>query len=107
MPLTRAVFCLFPACECDPDGTVPGSVCDALTGRCVCKENVQGDRCHLCKPGFAQLANANPMGCRSEYTLKQPLLPGVLPFPLRSLSSVALKGTQFPASSIIVTLIFI
>lgn len=86
---------------------MPGSVCDALTGRCVCKENVQGDRCHLCKPGFAQLANANPMGCRSEYTLKQPLLPGVLLFPLRSLSSVALKGTQFPASSIIVTLIFI
>ncbi|NXW65110.1 LAMB3 protein, partial [Eurystomus gularis] len=51
-------------CECDPDGTVPGSICDALTGRCVCKENVQGDRCHLCKPGFAQLANANPAGCR-------------------------------------------
>ncbi|KAM6311047.1 laminin subunit beta-3 [Podargus strigoides] len=51
-------------CECDPDGTVPGSACDPLTGRCVCKENVQGDRCHLCKPGFAQLANANPLGCR-------------------------------------------
>ncbi|NXS90597.1 LAMB3 protein, partial [Jacana jacana] len=51
-------------CECDPDGTVPGSICDPLTGRCVCKENVQGDRCHLCKPGFTQLANTNPMGCR-------------------------------------------
>uniref|UniRef100_A0A8C8SKQ9 Laminin subunit beta-3 n=1 Tax=Pelusios castaneus TaxID=367368 RepID=A0A8C8SKQ9_9SAUR len=50
-------------CECDPDGTVPGSSCDPLTGRCVCKENVQGDRCHLCKPGFTQLANANPLGC--------------------------------------------
>ncbi|XP_009330262.1 PREDICTED: laminin subunit beta-3 [Pygoscelis adeliae] len=62
-------------CECDPDGTVPGSICDPLTGRCICKENVQGDRCHLCKPGFAQLANSNPMGCRSEYTLRQPLLP--------------------------------
>ncbi|XP_064894739.1 laminin subunit beta-3 isoform X4 [Columba livia] len=60
--LTHPEACL--PCECDPDGTVPGSVCDALTGRCVCKENVQGDRCHLCKPGFAQLANANPMGCR-------------------------------------------
>ncbi|KFW72703.1 Laminin subunit beta-3, partial [Pygoscelis adeliae] len=52
-------------CECDPDGTVPGSICDPLTGRCICKENVQGDRCHLCKPGFAQLANSNPMGCRT------------------------------------------
>ncbi|NXI74677.1 LAMB3 protein, partial [Anseranas semipalmata] len=51
-------------CECDPDGTVPGSICDPLSGRCVCKENVQGERCHLCKPGFAQLAHANPMGCR-------------------------------------------
>uniref|UniRef100_A0A8C5T7E1 Laminin subunit beta 3 n=1 Tax=Malurus cyaneus samueli TaxID=2593467 RepID=A0A8C5T7E1_9PASS len=51
-------------CECDPDGTVPGSVCDPATGRCVCKDNVQGDRCHLCKPGFAQLASANPAGCR-------------------------------------------
>ncbi|NWS77066.1 LAMB3 protein, partial [Crotophaga sulcirostris] len=59
--LTHPETCL--PCECDPDGTVPGSICDPLTGRCVCKENVQGDRCHLCKPGFAQLANANPLGC--------------------------------------------
>ncbi|XP_016159564.1 PREDICTED: laminin subunit beta-3 [Ficedula albicollis] len=51
-------------CECDPEGTVPGSACDPGTGRCVCKDNVQGDRCHLCKPGFAQLAAANPAGCR-------------------------------------------
>ncbi|XP_040472736.1 laminin subunit beta-3 isoform X2 [Falco naumanni] len=60
--LTHPEACL--PCECDPDGTMPGSICDPLTGRCVCKENVQGDRCHLCKPGFTQLANANPMGCR-------------------------------------------
>ncbi|XP_060628816.2 laminin subunit beta-3 isoform X2 [Anolis sagrei] len=51
-------------CECDPDGTVPGSSCDPLNGRCVCKNNVQGDRCHLCKPGFTQLTNSNPQGCR-------------------------------------------
>ncbi|XP_053102816.1 laminin subunit beta-3 isoform X2 [Hemicordylus capensis] len=51
-------------CECDPDGTVPGSSCDPLNGRCVCKDNVQGDRCHLCKPGFTQLVNSNPQGCR-------------------------------------------
>ncbi|NXD30553.1 LAMB3 protein, partial [Spelaeornis formosus] len=60
--LSHAEACL--PCECDPDGTVPGSVCDPGTGRCVCKDNVQGDRCHLCKPGFAQLAGANPAGCR-------------------------------------------
>ncbi|XP_017596587.1 PREDICTED: laminin subunit beta-3 [Corvus brachyrhynchos] len=51
-------------CECDPDGTMPGSACDPVTGRCVCKDNVQGDRCHLCKPGFALLTGANPAGCR-------------------------------------------
>nr|XP_020636311.1 laminin subunit beta-3 [Pogona vitticeps]XP_020636312.1 laminin subunit beta-3 [Pogona vitticeps]XP_020636313.1 laminin subunit beta-3 [Pogona vitticeps] len=51
-------------CECDPDGTVPGSSCDPMNGRCVCKDNVQGDRCHLCKPGFTQLTNLNPQGCR-------------------------------------------
>ncbi|NXH12513.1 LAMB3 protein, partial [Bucco capensis] len=50
-------------CECDPDGTVPGSSCDPLTGHCVCKDNVQGDRCHLCKPGYTQLAHGNPLGC--------------------------------------------
>nr|XP_034978544.1 laminin subunit beta-3 isoform X1 [Zootoca vivipara]XP_034978545.1 laminin subunit beta-3 isoform X1 [Zootoca vivipara]XP_034978546.1 laminin subunit beta-3 isoform X1 [Zootoca vivipara] len=51
-------------CECDPDGTVPNSSCDPQTGRCVCKDNVQGGRCHLCKPGFTQLTNSNPQGCR-------------------------------------------
>ncbi|XP_013910019.1 PREDICTED: laminin subunit beta-3 [Thamnophis sirtalis] len=51
-------------CECDPDGTVPDSSCDRMNGRCVCKDNVQGDRCHLCKPGFTQLTNSNPKGCR-------------------------------------------
>ncbi|NWI84790.1 LAMB3 protein, partial [Pitta sordida] len=59
--LTHPEACL--PCECDLDGTVPGSACDPVTGRCVCKGNVQGDRCHLCKPGFSQLANANPLGC--------------------------------------------
>ncbi|NXH80692.1 LAMB3 protein, partial [Edolisoma coerulescens] len=37
---------------------------EACLRRCVCKDNVRGDRCHLCKPGFAQLATANPAGCR-------------------------------------------
>ncbi|XP_044530889.1 laminin subunit beta-3 [Gracilinanus agilis] len=50
-------------CECDPDGAVPGAPCDPLTGQCVCKENVQGERCDLCKPGFTGLTHANPQGC--------------------------------------------
>ncbi|KAG8504403.1 Laminin subunit beta-3 [Galemys pyrenaicus] len=51
-------------CECDPDGAVPGAPCDPLTGQCVCKEHVQGERCDLCKPGFTGLAHADPRGCR-------------------------------------------
>ncbi|KAL6042057.1 hypothetical protein STEG23_022047 [Scotinomys teguina] len=50
-------------CECDPDGAVPGAPCDPLTGQCVCKEYVQGERCDLCKPGFTGLTYANPQGC--------------------------------------------
>ncbi|XP_017651521.1 laminin subunit beta-3 [Nannospalax galili] len=50
-------------CECDPDGAVPGAPCDTVTGQCVCKEHVQGERCDLCKPGFTGLTFANPQGC--------------------------------------------
>ncbi|XP_032948573.1 laminin subunit beta-3 isoform X2 [Rhinolophus ferrumequinum] len=50
-------------CECDPDGAVPGVPCDRVTGQCVCKEHVQGERCDLCKPGFTGLTSANPQGC--------------------------------------------
>uniref|UniRef100_A0A8C2UPT0 Laminin subunit beta-3 n=2 Tax=Chinchilla lanigera TaxID=34839 RepID=A0A8C2UPT0_CHILA len=50
-------------CECDPDGAVPGAPCDPVTGQCVCKEHVQGERCDLCKPGFTGLTHTNPQGC--------------------------------------------
>ncbi|XP_063469181.1 laminin subunit beta-3 isoform X2 [Symphalangus syndactylus] len=50
-------------CECDPDGAVPGAPCDPVTGQCVCKEHVQGERCDLCKPGFTGLTYVNPQGC--------------------------------------------
>ncbi|XP_012934029.1 laminin subunit beta-3 isoform X2 [Heterocephalus glaber] len=50
-------------CECDPDGAVEGAPCDPVTGQCVCKEQVQGQRCDLCKPGFTGLVHSNPQGC--------------------------------------------
>ncbi|XP_037680654.1 laminin subunit beta-3 isoform X2 [Choloepus didactylus] len=50
-------------CECDPDGAVPGAPCDPVTGQCVCKEQVQGERCDLCRPGFTGLTHSNPQGC--------------------------------------------
>ena len=57
------------ACECDPDGAVPGAPCDPVTGQCVCKEHVQGERCDLCKPGFTGLTFSNPQGCHREYSV--------------------------------------
>ncbi|KAM6217376.1 laminin subunit beta-3 [Rhynchocyon petersi] len=50
-------------CECDPDGAVPGAPCDPVSGQCVCKEYVQGERCDFCKPGFTGLTHTNPQGC--------------------------------------------
>lgn len=38
-------------CDCDLNGTLPGSVCDQINGRCQCLPNYQGRRCSQCKPG--------------------------------------------------------
>ncbi|XP_056424309.1 usherin isoform X1 [Hyla sarda] len=39
-------------CDCDLNGTLPGSVCDRINGQCQCLPNYQGRRCSQCKPGF-------------------------------------------------------
>ena len=39
------------------------SVCDKTTGACVCKENVDGQRCNLCSPFAFNLTEDNPAGC--------------------------------------------
>uniref|UniRef100_A0A3Q3NKE3 Laminin, beta 4 n=1 Tax=Mastacembelus armatus TaxID=205130 RepID=A0A3Q3NKE3_9TELE len=51
-------------CDCDPAGSQGGGLCDALTGRCVCKENVEGQRCDRCKYGFFNLRQDDPAGCQ-------------------------------------------
>lgn len=38
-------------CECDPLGTLPGTICDPLSGQCPCLPNRQGRRCNQCQPG--------------------------------------------------------
>ncbi|XP_048258912.1 usherin-like [Haliotis rufescens] len=51
-------------CQCNSHGTVGGeATCDALTGKCNCKKNVQGDRCDQCQFGFFNLTVNNPDGC--------------------------------------------
>lgn len=38
-------------CECDSAGTLPGTICDPISGQCLCLPNRQGRRCNECQPG--------------------------------------------------------
>ncbi|XP_075996664.1 laminin subunit beta-4 [Genypterus blacodes] len=51
-------------CDCNPAGSQGGGQCDPLTGRCVCKENVEGRRCDRCKHGAFGLRQDDPAGCQ-------------------------------------------
>lgn len=63
------------ACDCDPDGSQKGGMCDSHTdtslglvgGQCRCKANVDGPRCDKCKTAFFGLSADNPQGCQREY----------------------------------------
>ncbi|XP_028287743.1 laminin subunit beta-4 isoform X2 [Parambassis ranga] len=52
-------------CNCDPSGSLNGGLCDPLSGHCLCKENVEGQRCDHCKQGFFNLSQNNPAGCQA------------------------------------------
>uniref|UniRef100_UPI00398F6349 usherin isoform X1 n=1 Tax=Pristiophorus japonicus TaxID=55135 RepID=UPI00398F6349 len=49
-------------CNCDPAGTVEGTVCDQSNGQCVCQLNRHGKQCDQCRPGF-MLPSVNFTGC--------------------------------------------
>ena len=67
----HSVF-LFSACNCDSVGGVSGGECEGkndpeaslVAGRCICKTNVEGQRCDRCKPGFWNLRRDDPDGCK-------------------------------------------
>ncbi|KAK3781748.1 hypothetical protein RRG08_037151 [Elysia crispata] len=51
-------------CSCNAGGCV-GSInlCDKITGRCICKTNVQGETCNTCKTATFNFDASNPDGC--------------------------------------------
>ena len=64
----------FSACDCEPDGTIDGGICDGETdeleetvaGQCHCKENVGGIRCDRCKNGYWNFTLENELGCQGN-----------------------------------------
>ena len=55
---------LFAACDCETAGVMFNShICDPLSGKCICKIFVEGDRCDTCKDGFFGLSGALEQGC--------------------------------------------
>ena len=55
MIITQASWCVtsnnqsFLACNCNEKGTEEGDfTCDAVTGKCHCKCDVEGDKCDTC-----------------------------------------------------------
>uniref|UniRef100_A0A3P8V0J9 Laminin subunit alpha 2 n=1 Tax=Cynoglossus semilaevis TaxID=244447 RepID=A0A3P8V0J9_CYNSE len=50
---------------CDPERKV--CACADRTGKCSCKENVEGHNCEHCKPNTFGLSVRNPLGCSKCY----------------------------------------
>lgn len=66
------------ACTCNTAGTVPESVCSRYNGTCTCYDNVIGERCDHCKPGFFNLSDSNPAGCQGNLIVPRVTIVSVL-----------------------------
>ena len=43
---------------------IAGEICEAGTGKCICKVNYQGDKCDQCAPGYFGPA------CQRKYSIE-------------------------------------
>jgi len=51
-------------CMCDPKGSYHSPArCNPINGKCDCKDNVEGQNCDRCKPGYFDLDQKHPEGC--------------------------------------------
>ena len=65
LPLNHKNIC--KKCNCDPDGTIDGGLCDPITdelenmiaGKCHCKNFTGGDRCDRCLDGYLNFTKEN------------------------------------------------
>ena len=51
-------------CTCNTAGTFNGQdTCDSSDGQCLCKTNVMGAQCEVCRPNTTMLSASNSEGC--------------------------------------------
>ncbi|XP_065180417.1 uncharacterized protein LOC135810977 [Sycon ciliatum] len=50
-------------CDCDPLGSLSGSVCNTVNGKCACKPFATGVRCDQCAPGFYHQEKGGSLSC--------------------------------------------
>ncbi|KAM3930149.1 usherin [Leptodactylus fuscus] len=64
-------------CRCDRSGAINASqTCDQLTGQCVCKASVTGQRCNICIHHTFHLSLHNNQGCQDCDCDHKGTLPG-------------------------------
>ncbi|KAI6650232.1 laminin-like [Oopsacas minuta] len=55
-------------CDCELCGVEDEfQPCNPVTKECICKSDVEGNRCDRCKSGFHSLSFGNPAGCQACY----------------------------------------
>ena len=63
----------FPlVCHCSPYGSVRPD-CEQMSGRCICKPGISGDKCDTCPDGSA-VTPQGCEGCKSKYRVAQQIL---------------------------------